>query len=218
MARLLHIDSSSSKDSVSRSLAARFREVWDKEHGADSVIHRDLVAEPVPHLDPDAVVTLWAPPGTEAQRATAALQERLVEELLAADALLISVPMYNWTIPSVLKAWLDQSLILGRTLPYDPSSKPLGGRAATVLIACGGYYGEGSPDAGMDHCGPYLRTVLGQVLGYEVEMITAWRTLAGAGAGSPEEAELAGESLREARELAGRRAAGLASPRAVGAV
>ncbi|MEW2400564.1 NAD(P)H-dependent oxidoreductase [Streptomyces sp. NPDC046862] len=211
MTRLLHIDSSSSKDSVSRALATRFREVWDKEHGPDSVTCRDLVAEPVPHLDPDAVATLWSQPRTEAQQATAALQQRLVEEILAADALLISVPMYNWTIPSALKAWLDQSLILGRTLPYDPGSKPLGGRPATVLVACGGYYETGSPDASMDHCRPYLTTVLSQVLGYELEMITAWHTLAGAGQGSPEDTETAAESLRAAQEATAARAGAVAA-------
>ncbi|MCZ9353806.1 NAD(P)H-dependent oxidoreductase [Streptomyces mutabilis] len=211
MARLLHIDSSSARDSVSRALAVRFREVWDKEHGPDSVTYRDLVADPVPHLDGDAVVTLWSEPHTEAQRATAALQNRLVEEILAADALLVSVPMYNWTVPSGLKAWLDQSLILGRTLPYDPSHKPLDGRPATVLTACGGYYGADVPEASMDHCRPYLATVLGQVLGYELETITVWRTLAAAGQGDAEERRAAEESLRAGQEAAQARARAVAA-------
>lgn len=68
--------------------------------------------------------------------------------------------MYNWTIPSNLKAWFDQSLVLGRTLPFDPSMNPLASRPATLLLAFGGDYGTESPDADMNHCTPYLRTVV----------------------------------------------------------
>ncbi|MCO1576060.1 NAD(P)H-dependent oxidoreductase [Crossiella sp. SN42] len=183
---------------MSRTLAAAFRTVWDKEHPDGTVTYRDLAAEPVPHLDLDAVITLMAPPSTENQQAAAALHEQLVAEILAADALLISAPMYNWTIPSTLKAWLDQSLVLGRTLPYDPSHKPLGGRPATVVLAYGGNYGEGAPDAGMDHCAPYLRTVLDKVLGYELELVIAQHTLAAFTAQDPAEQAKGAASLQQA--------------------
>ncbi|MGO1057029.1 FMN-dependent NADH-azoreductase [Crossiella sp. CA198] len=206
MAKLLHIDSSSSVHSVSRKLAAEFRAVWEKEHPEGTVAYRDLAADPVPHPDHDAVLTLMSPPRTERQQAAATLHEELVAELLAADALLISAPMYNWTIPSTLKAWLDQSLVLGRTLPFDPSHQPLGGRPATVLLAYGGSYGADSPDADMDHCAPYLRTVLGKVLGYELELITVEHTLAAFTAKDPAEQAKGFASLRSAEAAVAERA------------
>ncbi|MFJ1597396.1 FMN-dependent NADH-azoreductase [Streptomyces sp. NPDC088261] len=206
MPRLLHIDSSTSPHSVSRSLAASFLAVWTEEHPGATVTHRDLTAVPIPHLDPDSYVALMSEPRTDAQRAAAALQSELVSEIQTADALLISVPMHNWTIPSSLKAWLDQSLILGRTLPYDPASNPLAGRPATVLIAYGGDYGPGAPDEDMDHCGPYLRTVLGKVLGYQLELIAAFHTVTPFLSEDPVELEKAALSLRQAHAAAADRA------------
>lgn len=100
MARLLHIDSSPSPYSVSRRLAGVFRETWAKELPDGDITHRDLVATPLPHLDADGVHTLLNAPETDAQRTAAALHDELVEEVLSADALLISAPMHNWTIPS----------------------------------------------------------------------------------------------------------------------
>ncbi|MFC4612647.1 FMN-dependent NADH-azoreductase [Streptomyces maoxianensis] len=198
MANLLHIDSSPSLYSVSRKLAGSFREVWGKEQPHATVAYRDLVAAPVPHLDGDGVVTLLNEPETDSQRAAAALHDELVEEILSADALLISAPMHNWTIPSHLKAWLDQSLLMGRTLPYDPSVNPLAGRPATVLLAYGGDYGAGSPDHAMDHCAPYLRTVLEKVLGYQLEIITASYTVTPYTSQDPLELEKAATSLQTA--------------------
>jgi FMN-dependent NADH-azoreductase len=211
VAHLLHIDSSSSVHSVSRRLAASFRETWSKQQPDGTVTYRDLAAEPVPHMDTDAVVTLMAEPQTEGQRAAAALHNELVEEILEADALLISAPMYNWTIPSNLKAWLDQSLIMGRTLPFDPSVNPLAGRPATVVLAHGGDYTAGSPDADMDHCTPYLRTVAEKVLGYQVEFVIASYTVTPYTTEDPAELEKAANSLRQAESAVLDRARSVAS-------
>ncbi|MEV0242726.1 NAD(P)H-dependent oxidoreductase [Streptomyces sp. NPDC050674] len=206
MARLLHIDSSPSPYSVSRRLAGLFRETWAKELPDGDVTHRDLVATPLPHLDADGVHTLLNAPETDAQRTAAALHDELVEEILSADALLISAPMHNWTIPSHLKAWFDQSLLMGRTLPFDPSANPLAGRPATVILAYGGDYGPHSADHAMDHCAPYLRTVLGQVLGYDLEIITASHTVAPFTSQDPADHEKAAVSLREAEGAVAERA------------
>ncbi|MFJ6442192.1 FMN-dependent NADH-azoreductase [Streptomyces sp. NPDC091649] len=211
MAHLLHIDSSPSPYSVSRKLAASFREVWNEAQPQSTVTYRDLAADPVAHLGADGAATLMAEPQTDGQRTAAALHNELVEEILAADALLISVPMHNWTIPSNLKAWLDQSLILGRTLPYDPRANPLAGRPATIVLAHGGDYTPGSDDAAMDHCGPYLRTVVQQVLGYELELITASHTVTPFTSEDPVELEKAAASLRAAEAATVERARAVAN-------
>lgn len=211
MTHLLHIDSSSSVPSVSRHLATRFREAWDESRPDATVTYRDLAAEPVPHIDTDGIFTLAAEPQTDGQRAAAALQGELIEEILEADALLLSAPMYNWTIPSNLKAWLDQALILGRTLPYVPGAGPLTGRPATVVLAYGGDYGAGSPNCDMDHCGPYLRTVLGKVLGYQVELIIASHTVLPYTTDDVGELEKAVTSQREAEAAVRERARSVAS-------
>lgn len=206
MAHLLHIDTSSSPTSVSRRLAAAFREVWDAEQPDATVTYRDLAADPVPHVDGDAVFTLMAEPLNDEQREAAELHHRLTEEIITADALLISAPMYNWTIPSNLKAWFDQSLVLGRTLPFDPSMNPLASRPATLLLAFGGDYGTESPDADMNHCTPYLRTVVEKVLGYDTRFIVAEHTIMPYTSQDPAELAKAADSLQQAVRAAGDRA------------
>lgn len=178
MPTLLHIDTSASPYSISRQLADRFVTTWTEQTEDSHVIHHDLVENPVPHLDQAGVKTLIAPAENEAEEAAAALHETLSEEVLAADVIVISAPMYNWNIPSNLKAWFDQILIMGRTLPFDPSMNPLAGRPAHVFLAYGGDYSPGSEDSALDHCGPYLQTVLGTVLGYDVNIVTVQETLA----------------------------------------
>lgn len=179
MTTLLHIDSSSSfLPSKSRQIAAQFREVWDAKTPDSTVIYRDLAVDPVPHLSIAATKVLAFPAETPEEEANLQRQDALIEELMSADEMLISAPMYNWSIPSTLKAWFDQTLVMGKTLPYDPSTNPLLGRPATVVLAYGGDYAPNSPDAVMDLCGPYLRLVLEKVLGYDLRIITVQQTLA----------------------------------------
>ncbi|MBB1244123.1 NAD(P)H-dependent oxidoreductase [Streptomyces durbertensis] len=195
MATLLHIDSSPTPHSVSRQLAAEFRAVWDEQHPTSGVTHRDLVADPVPHLDADGVATLLSAPADDRQRAAAALHDQLVDELLGADALLVSAPMYNWSLPSGLKAWLDQTLVMGRTLPTDPAANPLAGRPATIVLAYGGEYRPDTEEGRMNHLEPYLRTVFETVLGYDLAVVAARSTLAAPEYGaSPEDVRRRDES------------------------
>jgi FMN-dependent NADH-azoreductase len=180
MTRLLHIDSSPMNGtSDSRALAAAFREVWDASPAAGPVVHRDLAADPIPHIDRDGVTAFFVPDEvrTAAQRSAAAYRTELARELLDADAVLVSAPMYNWTVPSSLKAWIDQVLIHGLTLGAPGEPPPTAGRPATIVLAYGGGYTPGAPLAGWDHVEPYLRTVFADALGMDTEIVSAQLTM-----------------------------------------
>lgn len=176
MSHLLHIDTSArAADSVSRQVARTFRELWKGE-----VVYRDLGASPVPHLDAAGISARQTEPArrTAEQAAAAALQDELVEEFFAASAYLFTVPMYNYSMPSVFKAWLDQIMIPGRTI--GPGIAPVAGRQALVVSARGGGYGPGTPNHGMDHLVPAVEAVLGdpRSLGLDVSTLTPELTLA----------------------------------------
>lgn len=175
MPHLLHIDSSASPSSTSRELAGAFRTVWAQENPQGTVTYRDLNAEPVPHLTTAGVSAGYLPAEAHSQelRDATRLRDELVEELLAADTVLVSTPMYNWSVPSTLKAWIDQVVVSDRTITFDGSPGPLAGRAATIVASYGGGYMPGTPREGADHCSPYLQTVFGMGFGMEVEVITA---------------------------------------------
>ena len=156
MSYLLHIDSSSlGEASVSRQVAQSFLEGWDGK-----VVHRDLAAAPVPHISAAGVTARDTDPAqyTDEQATAAAMQDTLIEELLGASAYLFTVPMYNLTMPSVFKAWLDQILVFGRTIG---GSSPVAGRPAVVISARGGSYGPGAPRHGLDYVVPILEALLG---------------------------------------------------------
>jgi FMN-dependent NADH-azoreductase len=169
MATLLHIDSSvfPGEASASRSVAAVFRQTWEEQHPDGAVIYRDLAAEPVPHMTADGY----------AARQSAAFASRLelIEELETADAVLIGAPMYNYTIPSTLKAWLDNVILLGRTSGEAPSSK---GKPVTVVASRGGSYAPGTPKEGFEFVRNYLVAVLGGSLGLDVDFIVPELTMA----------------------------------------
>src|SRR5699024_8907025 len=177
MSYLLHIDSSSLDEaSISRQVASSFREVWD-----GPVVHRDLAAAPVPHLSAAGVTARITAPNehTAEQAAAIAVQDELIEEFLGASAYLFTVPMYNLTMPSVFKAWLDQVLVAGRTFTHDGPSQA-SGRPATVISARGGGYGPGAPRHGFDYVVPLLEAVLGHedLLGLEVSTVIPELTMA----------------------------------------
>ena len=115
MATLLHLDSSLLPDgiSVSRDVADRFRKEWEAQLPTSRVIYRDLSAAPVPHAEFAGVSAAFTSPEdrTPDQAAAFALREALATELEEADAVLIAAPMYNYTISSTLKAWLDHVII-----------------------------------------------------------------------------------------------------------
>ncbi|OKJ94674.1 hypothetical protein AMK26_33325 [Streptomyces sp. CB03234] len=181
MSHLLHIDSSAlSQGSVSKELAETFRRVWAENNPQGTVTHRDLGTVPVPHLTEAGVTAGFTPhvAMNREQQAATLLRDVLIEELLAADAVLVSTPMYNWSIPSTLKAWIDQVLVNDRTITFDGSPGPLAGRPATVVASYGGGYSPGAPMERANHCGPYLETVFGTGLGMQTEVISAQLSLA----------------------------------------
>ncbi|MFG2622495.1 FMN-dependent NADH-azoreductase [Streptomyces sp. NPDC048507] len=188
MATLLHLDSSLSPAaaSASRAATAAFRTAWEEQHPEGTVIYRDLSAEPVAHLDALAAHAAFTDPSTHSPEQAAAFAERLalVAELEAADAVLIGAPMYNFSIPSTLKAWLDQVIVMGRTA--GPES-PLKGLPVTVVASRGGSYAPGTPREGLEYVTNYLDGLLTAMFGAEVDFIVPELTLA---ASNPSMADL----------------------------
>lgn len=126
---------------------------------------RDLGANPIPHLNSDSATALrGAAPANEAQATAQELSDTLIAELKAADAIVIGAPMYNFGIPSTLKAWFDYVLRAGVTFRYTEAG-PVGlleGKRAIIIESRGGYYSEGATKV-LDSQEPHLRTLLGFV-------------------------------------------------------
>ena len=179
MATLLHIDSSvlPGEASSSRSVTAAFRKAWEEQHPDGTVIHRDLAADPVPHITAVAWSAGYAAPAerTPEQSAAFAVREALIEELEQADAVLIGAPMHNFSIPSTLKAWVDNVLLLGRTAGENPSAK---GTPVIVVASRGGSYRPGTPREGFEYVQNYLEAVLERTLGLDLDFIVPELTLA----------------------------------------
>ncbi|MFE2584097.1 FMN-dependent NADH-azoreductase [Streptomyces sp. NPDC059378] len=176
MAHLLHLDASARSDSFSRELGAVFVKRWKAAHPEASYTYRDLVAEPVAPID-EARVRLATQSSVNGVRDLAAMDEvaavpeladawaatrPLIEQLLAADVLLIGTPMYNFSVPGSLKTWMDRV-----TLPW----LPLAGKSAVVLSARGGAYGPGTPREPMDFQEPYLRAYFSALGLEDVEFV-----------------------------------------------
>ncbi|WP_329300675.1 NAD(P)H-dependent oxidoreductase [Streptomyces sp. NBC_00659] len=180
MATLLHIDSSASPNgtSVSRAVTDAFRAAWEEQHPAGTVVHRDLAAHPVPHITADAHTAGFAAPETHTpgQAEAFAARLKLIEEVENADAILIGAPMYNFSIPSTLKAWLDNVILVGRTaMTEDAKAK---GTPVTVVASRGGSYAPGTPREGFEYVQNYLKAVLGDMLALDVEFIVPELTMA----------------------------------------
>ncbi|MGW9025118.1 FMN-dependent NADH-azoreductase [Streptomyces sp. NPDC055722] len=179
MATLLHIDSSvfPGDASSSRAVADVFRKTWQEQHPDGTVIYRDLAANPVPHITADAHTAGFADPDSRTAEQAGAFAERvkLIEELEQADAVLIGAPMYNYAIPSTLKAWLDNVILFGRTAGETPSAK---GTPVTVVASRGGAYGPGTPREGYEYVQNYLRAVLADALALDLDFIVPELTMA----------------------------------------
>jgi len=162
---ILHIDCSPREASHSRKLSAgivaRLAAL-----GADAcVTRRDLGRNPIPHADAGYATALSRRDALEPDAAAAAtrLSERLIQEIEAADVLVIGTPMNNFTVPSVLKAWLDQVLRVGRTIGTSPSGEKIGllqDKPVYVGIASGGVF-SGEHARQPDFLTPYLIAAFG---------------------------------------------------------
>lgn len=174
MSRVLIIESSARQnDSISRQLTRDFIAQWQSAHPTDTITVRDLAANPVPHLDETLLGGWMKPQEQRSAEELKALQRsnELTDELLAADVLVMAAPMYNFTIPSTLKAWLDHVLRAGITFKYTETGPQglLTGKRAYVLTARGGIYAG----SGMDHQEPYLRQALAFIGIHDVQFIHA---------------------------------------------
>lgn len=210
MARLLHLDTSVRwSGSVSRELGAAFAEHWRATHPDGTYVYRDLAVDPVPHLD-EATYTAASTPEeehTEAQRAGWAVSKELIEELQAADVILLGVPMYNYSIPSTLKAWLDRIITPTLAVNRETGAGPLVGKQVVVATSRGGAYGPGTPREQFEFQERYLRAALSSVgLERNLTFVNAEMTLANVIPALAEFKDLAAESLenahRTAKELA----------------
>jgi FMN-dependent NADH-azoreductase len=166
MANFLFVSSSLfGEASQSGMIAAEFITRWAQAHPGTNVVRRALTADSIPHLTL-ASVTAGATPAdkrSDAVARNAALADALIEELEAADVVVIAAPMYNFSIPSTLKAWIDHVARAGRTFRYGAAGPEglLKGKKVFVVTGRGGIYTGDSPAKGMDFQEPYLRAMLG---------------------------------------------------------
>ncbi|MEU1624036.1 NAD(P)H-dependent oxidoreductase [Streptomyces sp. NPDC020096] len=211
MATLLHLDSSLfPQSSASRDVTATFRKEWEAQHPDGTVIYRDLAAEPLPHLELNGALAGFTAPDqhTSEQAAAFVLRDQLAAELEQADAILIGAPMYNFTIPSTLKAWLDQVIIMGRTSGEKPSAA---GTPVVVVASRGGSYAPGTPRESFEFVQNYVEKVLSGMLGLEVEFIVPELTLARSNPAMADLVELSDASKAKAHEDAAAKAKELVS-------
>jgi FMN-dependent NADH-azoreductase len=201
MPQLLRIDSSFQGDaSVSRALTDHATARWLATHAAGTVLARDLGASPVPHLDAATGLARMVAPGSQsqAQAQSWTLTQTLVGEILAADSIVIGMPLYNFGPPSSLKAWVDHLVAPGLSVNPETMEGLLGDREVLVLASRGGGYGEGTPREGWDHAQQWLTHALSTV-GLVPRFITAELTLADVNPHMAGLREQAAESLRAAQ-------------------
>lgn len=167
---LLKIEASARyQGSVSRDLTSAIA----ARLGASKIVTRDLAQTPLPQLDETWIGANFTPPDsrTAAQNAALALSDRLVEELEAADTIVIGVPIYNFGIPAALKAWIDLVARAGRTFRYTENGPHglLTGKRAVLAVASGGT----PAGSEIDFATTYMRHVLGFLGITEVEIVAA---------------------------------------------
>ncbi|MFG2843345.1 FMN-dependent NADH-azoreductase [Kitasatospora sp. NPDC101155] len=165
MPSLLHIDASIRTDgSTSRQLTSYFATQWRQNHPGADYVYRDLSAEPIPHITHAVREYLLDPSRDHGQTAEEkALADAVTAEVRAADTILLGVPMYNYTIPSSVKAWIDLLVTPAHMVPPGAESGPLSGKSVIVVTARGGSYAPGTPREGWDYQEPYLRAVLSSI-------------------------------------------------------
>lgn len=174
---VLHIDSGILGDhSVSRRLTAAIAAEVVANHPTATITYRDLVADPLPHLTGAHLMAANAKPEDLDSQISAdvAASAAVLEEFLAADTVIIGAPMYNFALPSQLKAWIDRIAVSGKTFRYTENGPEGLAKGKKVIIAStrGGLYSTG-PAAAMDHQESYLGTVLSFIGITDVEIVRA---------------------------------------------
>ena len=162
---ILHIDSSIlGPGSVSRVLSAEIVAALRVRHPAASVTYRDLEAAPVGHLSgAHLAAAQGAAPEAPSLREDLAVGQAALDAFLAADIVVIGAPMYNFGVPSQLKAWIDRLAIAGKTFRYTEKGPEglAGGKTVIIASSRGGLYGPETPSAFLDHQESYLRGIFG---------------------------------------------------------
>jgi FMN-dependent NADH-azoreductase len=163
--KLLRIDSSARRNSVTRALTQRFVETWKEQHPEGQVIDRDLSTTLLPLISDEWVEAAHSDPSqwTTAHKHALSPSDALVAELAGADLVVIGAPMYNFSIPFPLKAWIDHIVRRGKTFSYGPEGAKglLAGKKVVVITSRAGAYGPGTPAQKIDFQEPYLRFILG---------------------------------------------------------
>ena len=180
MSSLLVIEvSPGGEHSVSRGITSEFVSAWSAKNAGGKVITRDLATNPVPHLDGEAIFAGYTPEDSRSEGMVAkhAFRNELIKEITGVDHIVISTPMWNWSVPSVLKAYIDQIIIPG--VLDGSGAAGLTGKKVTIVVAQGGSYAEGAPRHGWDYETGYLKLVANALGATDVELILAELTLAG---------------------------------------
>jgi FMN-dependent NADH-azoreductase len=163
--KLLHVDSSIlGAGSVSRALSAEIVAEQKRRNPGLSVTYRDLAADPVAHLSGAHLAAFQgAAPESEALSRDVGAGQAALAEFLAADIVVVGAPMYNFSVPSQLKAWIDRLAVAGKTFRYTEKGPEglAGGKKVIVASSRGGFYGPDSHAAFLDHQESYLRGVFG---------------------------------------------------------
>jgi FMN-dependent NADH-azoreductase len=175
--KLLHIDSSVlGPHSVSRQVSAAIVDRLQKATPDLNVTYRDLTATPLAHLSGSHLAAAQgAVPEAVALQQDLAAGQTVLEEFLAADIVVIGAPMYNFTIPSQLKAWIDRILVAGKTFKYSVQGVEglAGNKRVIIAISRGGFYGAGTPSAAAEHLETYLHSVFSFIGVANPEIIVA---------------------------------------------
>jgi len=201
MTKLLVVETSPRGDhSISRNMTRRFVAEWRTAHPDGEVVDRDLMETNLQFIGAPWLQAYFTPPEQHSpeMKAELRLSDELVGELLACDHLVIATPVYNYNVPAALKAWIDSIVRKGLTLGFDGKGLVIG-KTATVLMASGGVYTEGSPIRDRDIATQYLRLVLG-VIG-----ITDVTIVAGGGAKAVDMRETTMEGFIETLQCGYRR-------------
>jgi FMN-dependent NADH-azoreductase len=163
--KLLHIDSSIlGENSVSRDLSAHIVRTLTAENPAITITHVDLATSPLAHLSGAHLAAAHGAPVADEMKADLAAGQKALEDFLAADVVVVGAPMYNFSVPSQLKAWIDRLAVAGKTFSYSSGKGPeglCGGKKLIIASSRGGLFSEGTPAAALDHQEAYLKTLFG---------------------------------------------------------
>ena len=175
--KLLHIDSSVlGPHSVSRKVSAAIVDRLRLATTGLEITYRDLTATPLSHLSGSHLAAMQGSATSDATvQQDLAAGQAVLQEFLGADIVVLGAPMYNFTIPSQLKAWIDRIMVSGQTFKYGANGPEglAGNKRVIVAISRGGFYGPGTPTAALEHLESYLRGVFGFVGVTKLEFISA---------------------------------------------